>query len=368
MSLQQAHCPSVTSLARTAPPRPDWPAPRPRPALRGNLWRVSGGVAGPLYEAAERGAVLLPLGLRILTMPSNKDDGGWKKVLWDSDKGEFLGRTGGSWFKIIGFYIVFYGCLAGIFIGTIQALLLTVSDYKPTWQDRVSPPGLSHTPRALKSEVFYNRNDPETYLPYTKALRNILAKYNDEMQRDQMKFEDCGEEPGEYKNRGDLESDIGIRKACRFSRTLMGPCSGTVDPDFGFKDGTPCLIVKLNRIVSFVPKPPSSNESIPEEAQPKVQPNVIPIYCTNKREEDAGLTGDVKYYGIGEGFPLQYYPYYGKLLHPHYLQPLVALQFSNLTMNTDLRIECKVFGDNILYGEKDRYQGRFEVKFSITSL
>jgi len=54
------------------------------------------------------------------------------------------------------------------------------------------PAGLSHTPRALKSEVFYNRNDPETYLPYTKALRNILAKYNDEMQRDQMKFEDCG--------------------------------------------------------------------------------------------------------------------------------------------------------------------------------
>lgn len=29
-------------------------------------------------------------------------------------------------------------------------------------------------------------------------------------------------------------------------------------------------------------QPPTSNESIPEEAQPKVQPNVIPIYCTNK--------------------------------------------------------------------------------------
>ncbi|KAM9829513.1 sodium/potassium-transporting ATPase subunit beta-1b [Syngnathus typhle] len=303
-------------------------------------------------------------------MPPKTNDGGWKKFLWDSEKGELLGRTGGSWFKITVFYVIFYGCLAGIFIGTIQAMLLTLSNYKPTWQDRVAPPGLSHTPRSDKSEVVFTPKEVETYLPYTKALRDFLAKYDDDKQLDQMKFEDCGDDPMSYKMRGDLESDTGVRRACRFSRRLLGPCSGLddKDKDFGFDKGQPCIIVKLNRIVNFHPRPPTSNSTIPEEAQSKVQPNLIPIHCTNKREEDAGKIGEIKYHGISGGFPLQYYPYYGKLLHPHYLQPLVALQFTNLTRNEELRIECKVYGDNISYSDKDRYQGRFDIKFTVNGL
>lgn len=86
-----------------------------------------------------------------------------------------------------------------------------------------------------------------------------------------------------------------------------------------------------------------------------------------QREEDEAKIGEIKYFGLGEGFPLQYYPYYGKRLHPQYLQPLVAIQFTNLTLGQELRIECKVYGENIDYSEKDRYQGRFDVKFTISS-
>uniref|UniRef100_A0A8C1MUT0 Sodium/potassium-transporting ATPase subunit beta n=1 Tax=Cyprinus carpio TaxID=7962 RepID=A0A8C1MUT0_CYPCA len=297
-------------------------------------------------------------------MPAqNKDEGGWKTYLWNSEKKEFLGRTGGSWSKIFLFYLIFYGCLAGIFIGTIQVLLLTLSDYKPTWQDRVAPPGLSHYPRSDKAELIISPEDDDTYRTYVKAMKEFLDSYDMEKQKDLMKFEDCG---------GTkllicllLLNDMGVRKACQFSKSWLGPCSGIEDRNFGFAEGKPCLIVKLNRIVNFRPKPPASNESIPEEAKHKIQPNVIPIHCTNKKEEDAGKLGEVKYYGIGEGFPLQYYPYYGKRLHEHYLQPLVAVQFVNITLDTEIRVECKVFGENIYYSDKDRYQGRFDVKIGV---
>ncbi|KAJ8377522.1 hypothetical protein AAFF_G00259490 [Aldrovandia affinis] len=288
-------------------------------------------------------------------MPSNKDsDGGWKTFLWNSETGQFLGRTGGSWAKILLFYLIFYGCLGAIFIGTIQALLFTLDNYKPTYQDRVSPPA-----RAEKSEFSFHKDRMETYLKYTQSLRDFLDLYDDDKQLNQMNYEDCGvisfkrilpvlitvsQRVRRVQRQRRSGQRGGVRMACRFKRSWLGSCSGITDREFGFKEGNPCFIVKLNRIVNFRPRPPSSNNSIPEEAQPKVQPNVIPISCTHKREEDAGKTGDIQYYGIGGGFPLQYYPYYGNKLHPQYLQPLVAIQFVNVTLNEEVRSNARSTG------------------------
>ncbi|KAM4547820.1 sodium/potassium-transporting ATPase subunit beta-1a [Odontesthes bonariensis] len=303
-------------------------------------------------------------------MSGNKDsDGGWRKFVWNSEKREFLGRTGGSWLKITSFYVIFYGCLAGIFIGTIQAMLVTLSDYKPTYQDRVAPPGLSHTPYSVKSEISFTLSDRKSFQKYIDSMDTLLTKYDDERQGNDMKYEDCGESPLPYKDRGSLDGTQGQKNACRFSRTWLESCSGLIDKDYGFANGKPCIIVKLNRIVNFRPRAPSNNQSLPEILQGKSYDNFIPISCKIKREEDEGNIGEIKYFGVGGlgGFPLQYYPYYGKRLQPQYLQPLVAIQFVNITLGLDLRIECKVFGANIDYSEKDRYQGRFDIKFNINS-
>uniref|UniRef100_A0A4W5KM69 ATPase Na+/K+ transporting subunit beta 1 n=1 Tax=Hucho hucho TaxID=62062 RepID=A0A4W5KM69_9TELE len=277
-------------------------------------------------------------------MSANKDgDGGWKRFLWNSERKEFLGRTGGSWFKILLFYLIFYGCLAGIFIGTIQALLLTLSNYKPTYQDRVAPPGLSHTPRSEKFEISYNINDVETYLKYTKSIKDFLEMYDDERQTDQIKYEDCG---GKYR----------LVETSRHYQYLVP--NGSIFPLY--------KSVK-NKFLFYYDGLPRPNPPLTRTTLGQFLLTVMSSCHSLQREEDASKIGEIKYYGMGMGFPLQYYPYYGKLLQPQYLQPLVAIQFTNLTFNEELRLECKVYGANIDYSEKDRYQGRFDVKFTIAS-
>ncbi|KAG8001324.1 Potassium-transporting ATPase subunit beta [Nibea albiflora] len=92
---------------------------------------------------------------------------------------------------------------------------------------------------------------------------------------------------------------------------MLGPCSGLEDPTFGYNCSMPCVIIKMNRIIGFLP----TNHT---DAPPYVNCTVLPTY----------------------------------------VNPLVAVRFS-LVKERSAKIQCRVVSDKISYENfYDPYEGK----------
>lgn len=69
----------------------------------------------------------------------------------------------------------------------------------------------------------------------------FLSEYND---TEQEKNEECIR--GQYYEQDDTESRE--KKACRFKRGSLALCSGLSDTNFGYSEGKPCILLKMNRV------------------------------------------------------------------------------------------------------------------------
>ncbi|KAK6297072.1 sodium/potassium-transporting ATPase subunit beta-3 isoform X1 [Coregonus clupeaformis] len=258
----------------------------------------------------------------------------WKDSIYNPRTGEFIGRTAKSWALILLFYLVFYGFLAGMFTLTMWVMLQTLDDNIPTYRDRVASPGLVIRPRSL--DIVFNRTDPNKYGQYVQHLENFLQKYNDIVQE---KNELCM--VGEYYEQDDQEE----KKVCQFKRSLLRQCSGLSDTTFGYAEGEPCVLVKMNRIIGLKPR-----------GDPYIN-------CTAKRESHLQM----QYFPSEGRFDKMYFPYYGKNLHSTYVQPLVAVKLllTKEDYNNELTIECKIEGSDLRNSDdRDKFLGRvtFRVK------
>ncbi|KAF6715362.1 Sodium/potassium-transporting ATPase subunit beta-3 [Oryzias melastigma] len=165
--------------------------------------------------------------------------GSWKDFFYNPRTGEVLGRTASSWGLILLFYFIFYGFLAGMFSLTIWVMLQTLDENVPRHQDRVADPGLVIRPHA--TEITYNRTDPLNYQQYIQQLHDLLQQYNDSIQE---RNDLCL--VGEYTDQDQEQGSI--KKVCQFKRSILRQCSGLPDTSFGYAEGKPCIIVKMNRV------------------------------------------------------------------------------------------------------------------------
>ncbi|XP_040929727.1 sodium/potassium-transporting ATPase subunit beta-2a isoform X3 [Betta splendens] len=244
-----------------------------------------------------------------------KSSSEWRDFFWNPRTHELLGRTATSWGLILLFYLVFYLFLAGMFALTMYILLLTLDDYKPTWQDQLATPGMMIRPKGDQLEIVYSVSDAQSWDGFVQNLNSFLSPYNDIYQV--QTNDNCP--PDQYfiqEDSGEVRNNP--KRSCQFNRTMLEECSGLSDHFYGYSRGQPCILIKMNRVIGMLP----------------------------------GKDGQSPYVTCGAKV--------------NYTQPLVAVRFLNASLNTDINIECKINSNTLSTGsDRDKFAGRVAFKLRI---
>jgi len=304
---------------------------------------------------------------------------GMEAVSWfcyDQNTGAIMGRTPKSWLLIFIFYCIYYSCLAGFWALCLFVFFQTTIDHNvPRWTQDGSligrSPALGVRPgqedKLLDSSmIIFNKavaftgtkegeDDPDKIVGYKQWVDRTQAfldkNYN------QSHGIACSNTNFVDKKKGNKDA------FCRFNLAELRKCKGG---NFGFDEGKPCVLLKLNRIFDLVPdfyddmndvpNFPENKTVFPAELKevvkklPAAQKRQVWVDCHGENPADNENMGPITYYPSSRGFHEKYFPF---TKQPDYQSPLVAVQFTNPKPGVLLHIECRAWAKNIGYDRRD---------------
>jgi len=286
---------------------------------------------------------------------------GFKQFLYNPETSEFLGRTGSSWFKIGLFYVVYYAFLTGFFIGMLVIFYQTLDDKQPKWLNSNgiigSNPGVGYRPkpaddRVESTLVQFRHGTDGTWKNWVDRLDSFLEVYRDI---------DKEAKPNANRVECSFAMDVGQGQYCKVKtdELITGDC--TKKNNYGFKEGKPCILIKLNKIYGWKPEPTEVKDlpvEMPEElvkyinntATEEEKNQMIWFSCEGENPADKEHIGPIVYYPK-PGVPIYHYPYENQ---EGYRSPAVFAHFSNPKHGVLISVTCKAWAKNIKHDYMER--------------
>ena len=287
---------------------------------------------------------------------TKKEEGGILKFLWNGDRKEFLGRDGASWAKVSLFYAIFYTCLGSFFVGMLAVFMVQMPKDKPTYYGESSTmsargvnPGLGFRPQ-VDVEDHLIMYDPAVYDSPTRGYKQYVRNLENFLQN---KYQPAAnpDDVIQCQDGQDYTNQFNEGKACSFDfNEIFKSHDCHSSKDYGFKTNKPCVLLKLNKIISW--KPHNTNN--------------VTIKCAGETSADKDNLKSVLYHSDnGEvssehaTLNAKYFPFMGQKA---YHAPFVYAQF-DVAKDTLVNIECKAYAPNI--DNSDRLNRRGMTKFSV---
>ncbi|KAK0160097.1 hypothetical protein PV328_007539 [Microctonus aethiopoides] len=300
---------------------------------------------------------------------------GFRIFLWNSETGQFLGRTGASWAKILLFYVIFYGVLCGFFGAMLTVFYQTLDHKAPKWQMEASlignNPGLGFRPMPPDSNVestliWYKASNKGNYEHWTSAIDEFLIQYQPPKPGS---TGTAAQAQAEHRVHCDYGKPAPPGKSCNVDLQKFSPCTG--EKAYMYPDYQPCIFLKLNKIFGWLPQFYNDTENLPDNMPNDLKNRIktakmrspeelqtIWVSCEGENPADIENIGPIQY-KPRSGFPGYFFPYANS---PGYLSPLVAVWFESPKRNVLINIECKAWARNIIH---DRVERRGSVHFEL---
>jgi sodium/potassium-transporting ATPase subunit beta len=244
---------------------------------------------------------------------------------------EFLGRTRLGWAQLLLFYFIYYVALASFFMAMmsifLQYIIPTEEPLRTGEQSLLNlAPGLGYRPlpEFQSSLIRFSSRDPQSYIPYVQDLNGFLDVYESLYSKSSPRFANCD-------RRTVNRTDGDPKMICKFDLSELGSCSRA--NNYGYSDGEPCVILKLNKIFGWLP-------AITNGTHPMIN-------CTGMNPTDVENFPSVKYFpsevdANGQTYGVFNHHFYPYLRQSSYRSPLVAIQFKNVKKHILLIVECSL--------------------------